>query len=531
MELEVLQTALLRAAETRDVGEVLQRLVEGLGAIAGVALVRIWLVGPGDQCSTCPMRGECAGNIPCLHLKASTGVSLDGTRWEAVDGQFRRFPLGIRKIGTVGARGESLALNELRKGSPWIVQPTWVEREQIESMAAHPLIFRNEILGVLAVFARRVLREDELRWLRLFADHAAVTIANSKAFAEVERLRRDLELENMSLRDELSSAVPRAEIVGESPALRATMKQVELVAKTDAAVLILGESGVGKELVARAVHEQSRRRKAPFIKVNCAAVPRELFESEYFGHIRGAFTGALRDRIGRFELAHGGTLFLDEIGEVPLELQSKLLRVIQEGTFERVGDERSRQVDVRIIAATNRELREEALAGRFRQDLYFRLGAFPIVVPPLRERKEDLPNLVAHFIRIAAQRLGFQAPRVTPEDLRDLAAYAFPGNIRELEHIVERALILGEGKRFDFVNALPGATRAAEVGRAHVPASQVDEVMTDAEMRLFERQNLERALERAGGQVYGKEGAAALLGLPATTVLSRLRAAGIAKKR
>lgn len=527
----MLQTALIRAAGTRDVDEVLQILVEGLGAIAGVALARIWLVGPGDQCTTCPMRRECAGNIPCLHLEASTGVSLDGTRWEALDGQFRRFPLGVRKIGIVGTRGESLALNDLRRGSPWVVQPKWVEQEQIEVMAAHPLVSRGEILGVLAVFARRVLRDDELRWLRLFADHAAVTIANSKAFAEVERLRRNLELENLSLRDELSSAVPRADIVGESPALRAALKQVELVAKTDAAVLILGESGVGKELVARAVHEQSRRRKAPFIKVNCAAVPRELFESEYFGHIRGAFTGALRDRVGRFELAHGGTLFLDEIGEVPLELQSKLLRVIQEGTFERVGEERSRQVDVRIIAATNRELREEALAGRFRQDLYFRLGAFPIVVPPLRDRKEDLPNLVSHLVRIAAQRLGLQALRVTPEDLRALATYSFPGNIRELGHIVERALILGEGKRLDFVNALPGATRAAEVGRAHVPVSQVGEVLTDAEMRLFERQNLERALERAGGQVYGKEGAAALLGLPATTLLSRLRAAGIAKKR
>jgi transcriptional regulator with GAF, ATPase, and Fis domain len=532
VEFEALQTALLRAAEARELGAIFRELVDGLVALGEVALARIWLVGPGDQCATCPMRAECPTNVPCLHLEASAGVSKSGGRWESIDGQFRRFPLGVRKIGRIGKSGESLTVDDVRAGSTWIVRPDWAEREQIEAMAGHPLVFRGEVLGALAVFTRRGLRDHELRWLRLFADHAAIVIANSRAFAEVERLRRELEIENLSLRDELGAPKPTSDLVGESAGLTMALRQVELVAKTDAIVLILGESGVGKELFARAVHTQSGRRGAPFIKVNCAAIPRDLFESEFFGHVRGAFTGALRDRLGRFELADKGTLFLDEIGEVPLELQSKLLRVLQESTFERVGEERTRKVDVRIVAATHRDLREEALAGRFRQDLYFRLGAFPITVPPLRDRKEDLPALAAYFVRTTAQRLGMQAPALRPEALRALTAYDFPGNVRELGHVIERALILGEGRRLDIASVLPRETSGVS-GRDDAPAApeQGDLVMTDAELRALEKKNLERALTRSGGKLYGEQGAAALLGIPVTTLSSRLRAAGIGKKR
>ena len=540
MDLEALQTVLLRASEAREPGVVLRAVVDGLTTFPGVALARVWLIGPGDVCASCPMRAECAGGVPCLHLMASAGRSRAGERWDRIDGAFRRFPLGVRKIGRIGARGESLLVDDVRVSSAWIVRPEWAEQEGIEAMAGYPLVFRGETLGVLAVFSRRALAGDELRWLRLFADHAAVAIANARALDEVERLRRELEAENVSLRDELVSGRPRGDIIGESEALKRALRQVELVARTDAAVLILGESGVGKELFARAVHDRSPRRAAPFVKVNCAAIPRDLFESEFFGHVRGAFTGAVRDRLGRFELAHKGTLFLDEIGEVPLELQSKLLRVLQEGTFERVGEERTRQVDVRIVAATNRDLRAEALGGRFRQDLYFRLGAFPIEVPPLRERKEDLPALAAHFVETIAKRLGVRAVPLSPEALRALAAYDWPGNVRELAHAIERALILGEGRRLDLDLVLPhasppgGGRAVGSVGSVGSAGSGLgsdpEEILTDAAIREIERANLERALSRAGGQVYGPSGAAALLGIPPTTLASRLRAAGLAKK-
>jgi transcriptional regulator with GAF, ATPase, and Fis domain len=249
------------------------------------------------------------------------------------------------------------------------------------------------VLGVLAVFARGAVGTECMDWLRTIADHAAAAIATARAFERIEELKRRLELENEYLREEVTRAGAFGELVGQGPALEAVARQIDLVAPTDAAVLVLGESGTGKELVAREVHRRSKRAGRPLIKVNCAAVPRELYESEFFGHARGSFTGALRDRAGRFELADGGTLFLDEVGEIPLELQAKLLRVLQEGELERVGEERTRRVDVRLVAATNRDLRAEAEAGRFRQDLYYRLSVFPVELPPLRKRVEDIPLL------------------------------------------------------------------------------------------------------------------------------------------
>ena len=256
------------------------------------------------------------------------------------------------------------------------------------------------------MFLRARLDGELLVWLRMIADHAAAAIANARAFEEIERLRPGSSWRT-STSGTRSRPPPRsARSSARSPALRAVLEQVELVGPTEANVLILGESGTGKELVARAIHERSRRRDGPMIKVNCASVPRDLFESEFFGHVRGAFTGAVRDRVGRFELAGGGTLFLDEVGEIPLDMQGKLLRVIQERTFERVGEERTRTADVRIIAATNRDLKAEAEAGRFRQDLYYRLSVFPIVVPRSASRPEDVPLLAAHFMRQSCRRLG-----------------------------------------------------------------------------------------------------------------------------
>jgi transcriptional regulator with GAF, ATPase, and Fis domain len=446
MDFGALRAVLQRASEAKDPAVILHAAAAGLAQMNDVALARIWLVAPGDTCSSCPRRSECPGHVPCLHLAASAGTARDGHSWDSLSGGFRRFPLGVRKIGIIGQEANALLIERIEAGSPWIVDPEWARVEGIRSMAGHPLTFRGETLGVLAVFVRGSLSTDEQRWLGLFADGAAIALSSARALTEVERLKRELETENVALRDELT---PRAEtLVGESGGLAETMRKVDLVAKTDVAVLVLGESGVGKELIARAVHERSPRHRGPFIKVNCAAIPRELFESEFFGHVRGAFTGAIKDRIGRFQLADGGTLFLDEIGEVPIELQSKLLRVLQEGTFERVGEERTRSVRARIVAATNRDLEAEARAGTFRQDLYFRLATFPIDVPPLRERREDLPALVTHLVASAASRLGMRPPDVGVEALETLCAYDWPGNVRELGHVVERALILGEGRSF-----------------------------------------------------------------------------------
>src|SRR5437016_9369615 len=260
--------------------------------------------------------------------------------------------------------------------------------------------------------------------------------------------QKNLEFENEFLQDEFRAGL--GNIIGHSPALQKVLTQIATVAPTEANVLILGESGTGKELVARAIHDLSARKDRPLVRVNCASIPQELFESEFFGHVRGAFTGAIKDRVGRFELADDGTLFLDEVGEIPLDLQSKLLRVLQEGQDERVGDERTRTVNVRLITATNRDLLAEAKAGRFRLDLYYRLSVFPIDVPPLRERLEDIEELANHFIEQSSRRLGVPRPRLTKHHVQELQAYGWPGNVRELQNVIERAVILAKDGKLQF---------------------------------------------------------------------------------
>src|SRR5262245_43809365 len=306
-------------------------------------------------------------------------------------------------------------------------------------------------------------------------------------------------------------------IVGGSLALREVLRQVDAVASTDATVLITGESGTGKELLARELHRRSRRSQRPFVKVNCSAIPRELFESEFFGHVRGAFTGALRDRPGRFQLADGGTIFLDEVADLPIELQPKLLRVLQEGEFDRVGEDTTRFVDVRVIAATNQDLAEAVRERRFRQDLFYRLSVFPLELPPLRDRKGDIPQLAAHAMAEVARRHQVPAPPLTPEDVERLQVYDWPGNVRELQNVVERAVILSKGLRLRLDVALPTVGGAPGVTRD-------DAVLTDRQLRERERANTIKALERAGGRIYGRNGAAELLDIHPTTLASRLRA-------
>jgi transcriptional regulator with GAF, ATPase, and Fis domain len=298
-----------------------------------------------------------------------------------------------------------------------------------------------------------------------------------------------------------------------------------MVAPTDATVLVLGETGTGKELIARELHRQSLRKDKPLVRVNCACIPKELYESEFFGHARGAFTGAVKDRVGRFEAAAGGTLFLDEIGEIPLELQSKLLRVLQEKSYERVGEERTRRADVRIVAATNRDLKKEVAAGRFREDLYYRLNVFPMKVAPLRGRKEDIPLLAAHFVELAVKDLGCPRPRLTRAGMETLQGYNWPGNIRELRNVIERAAIFAQGGALEFDLPMTG------VDLTTFGAKDDDEVkmeyLTDAEMRRRERENLFAVLQRTGWKIKGVDGAADLLGLKPTTLLSRIEKMGL----
>ena len=532
---DTLLSVALAAAEARDPTTVLSTVVGGLTAGAGLALARVWLVRPGGPCDICPMREECPDQTRCLHLAASAGNPRHEPpeRWSRTDGDFRRFPLGVRKVGHIAATGESLLVADIERDAAWIARPEWARAEGIRSFAGHPLVFHGEVLGVLAVFCRDGIGTDRFAELRGFAAQAAVAIANARAFAELEHLREQLELERDYLREEVREARAHGAIVGSSPALKKVLEQIELVAPTDASVIVLGESGTGKELVAQAIHERSARAAAPLVRVNCAAVPRELFESEFFGHARGAFTGALRDRVGRFELADGGTLFLDEVGEIPLELQGKLLRVLQEGTFERVGESRTRLVNVRVVAATNRDLKREVAAGRFREDLYYRLAVFPIELPPLRDRRGDVGTLAAHFLASAERKLGKKGLRLSNRDVQALERHAWPGNVRELASVVERAAILARDGRL----AIDAVLERVDVPRPSLPSRPVAEpgpvsgIETEHDRKQRERANIEAALAACGGKVYGAGGAAEMLGVRPTTLASRMRVLGLVRRR
>jgi PAS domain S-box-containing protein len=344
---------------------------------------------------------------------------------------------------------------------------------------------------------------------------------------EAERTIRSLSAQAEYLRQEIEADHGFDEIIGGSPALRAALKGVAQVAPTDATVLLLGETGTGKELFARAIHDRSARKAKPLIKVNCAAIPASLIESEFFGHEKGAFTGATQRRDGRFALADGGTIFLDEIGELPLELQGKLLRVLQEGEFEPVGGSRSRKVDVRVVAATNRDLECEVRDGRFRQDLFYRLNVFPLRLPPLRDRGDDVVLLADSVVRKLAQDLGKPLRPLSPADVIALKSYPWPGNARELRNVVERALITSADGRLRLDSILPEASASAPARGAKTPHSS--EILTDAGMRQLERENMIAALEKAGWRIGGEHGAAALLGIGPSTFKSRMKALAIVR--
>jgi len=339
------------------------------------------------------------------------------------------------------------------------------------------------------------------------------------ALAEVEQLKNRLELEKAYLQEEISSEFNHHRIIGRSAGLQKVLQQIELVAPTDVSVLINGETGTGKELIARAIHESSSRSDRPLIRVNCAAIPEDLFESEFFGHVKGAFTGASSDRLGRFELADGGTLFLDEVGEIPLHLQGKLLRVLQERYYERVGDSTTRQVDVRIIAATNRDLKSSVSSKQFREDLYFRLNVFPIETIPLRERIDDVSLLTQHFLEKVSIRTNKQGLKIPLSELKKLENYSWPGNIRELENVIERQVILSRNGVLRFDGLVTGDLHdLTNSGPLYHHT-----ILTGEELKAEDRRNIFRALKKTGGKVFGDNGAAALLQLKPTTLASRIK--------
>lgn len=356
--------------------------------------------------------------------------------------------------------------------------------------------------------------------------------ALEKAYAEVASMKERLEYENIYLQEEIKSQHNFKDIIGQSENILYTLKQIEMVAPTYASVLITGESGTGKELLARAIHERSDRSQRPMIRVNCAAIPQELFESEFFGHVKGSFTGALKDRAGRFELADGGTIFLDEVGEIPLELQSKLLRVLQEGECQRVGEERPRQIDIRVVAATNKDLKAAAKAKEFREDLYYRLNVFPLEAAPLRKRKEDIPLLASYFIELISGKLNRPEPKLTQGNIQQLQAYDWPGNIRELQNLIERAIILSIDGSLQF--QLPGENKASSSNSFITPASDTPNnktiYYTEAERHTRDKNNILAALEYADWKISGIGGAAELLEIKPTTLASRMKTLGIAKQ-
>jgi len=347
---------------------------------------------------------------------------------------------------------------------------------------------------------------------------------------EIRLLKDRLQAENVFLKQELAVSDAYGTIIGDSHPIKTVISQIELVAPTDANVLIYGESGTGKELVAREIHKHSSRKEMPLIKVNCATIPKELYESEFFGHVKGSFTGAVKDRIGRFEAADGGTIFLDEVGEIPFELQSKLLRILQEGEYERLGEDKTRKVHVRIIAATNKDLEKEVTAKRFRDDLFYRLNVFPIQVAPLKVRKADIQLLATHFAKKLSREMNVPCPRLTQANLIDLQSYDWPGNVRELENAIERAMILARSKDLNFSLIKAGFQFSESLPTVNLPDRDAQgQVMTEAELKQFERQNTINALVHCQWKIYGQAGAAQLLAIKPTTLIERMKRMHIQK--
>jgi formate hydrogenlyase transcriptional activator len=435
----------------------------------------------------------------------------------------------LRPPGSLAGRafstGEPLTFSVGQAALP--IEEADFESEGLQSACWLPLISRARVLGVLALSRLEAtpFSQDDVQFLMQVASQVAIAVENALAYGQIAGLKDKLAQEKLYLEDEIRTDANFEEIVGTSPALHRVLKLVETVAPTNSTVLIYGETGTGKELIARAIHDLSPRSAKTFVKLNCAALPAGLLESELFGHEKGAFTGASAQRIGRLELANQGTLFLDEVGEIPLELQPKLLRVLQEREFERLGSTRTIRTDVRLIAATNRDLAEMVQEQKFRSDLFFRLNVFPVDLPPLRERPEDIPILVRHFAEEFSRRMNRRLETVPSETMKTLCQYRWPGNIRELQNVIERAVILSSGRSLK--------VPVAELHSRTIPVG--DDARSKSTKRRpvrsilaeVDRNQIVQALQEAGGRVGGRDGAAARLGLKRTTFITRMKKLGI----
>ena len=523
-----IQSLLLEMGQQRSTKPLFKLITDRICEFEKVAVARIWLIKKGDICASCRLSGECFSPEQCLHLVASSGHSSVNLSedWSRIDGAHRRFPMGARKIGHIASTGEPVVVTSIEEDAKWIGHPGWAKRESIKGFAGHPMRFHGNTLGVLGVFTKIPMDQPVLDILTLITNHAAAALANARAFETIEKLTTQLKAENTYLKEELSETRANTGFIGKSPALRRILDQIDLVASTGANVLILGESGTGKELVAREIHRRSSRSARPLIRINCASVPRQLFASEFFGHAKGAFTGALSNREGKFGAAHQGSLFLDEVGEIPLELQAQLLRVLQEGEYERIGEEKVRTVDTRIIAATNRDLKKEVALSNFREDLYFRLNVFPITVPPLRERKEDIESLAQSFLKRCVLELNRPAVRFSRQQIAMLEQYSWPGNVRELQNVVERFAITA-GSNSAQLEIFKSLSTAFGPVASLDSINRTNGVRTEAQMVQLQIQNIENALALCRGKIYGTNGAAALLGLRPTTLATRIKKYGI----
>jgi formate hydrogenlyase transcriptional activator len=450
---------------------------------------------------------------------------------------------GIFKAETTVSRDNSPAGRAIATNLPLIARGSELDQygseiirtlraEGIQSVCCAPLIHHGRTFGTLNLASRRMdaFTPRDLELLQPVGAQIAIAVENALAFKEIDSLKNKLAVEKLYLEEEIRSEFNFEEIVGESLVLKRALAQVELAAPAGTSVLLLGETGTGKELFARAIHNLSPRRDRTFIKINCAAIPSGLLESELFGHERGAFTGAISQKIGRFELADHGTLFLDEVGDLPLELQPKLLRVLQEQEFERLGGNRTQRVDVRVVAATNQDLSKQVAERTFRSDLYYRLNVFPIQIPALRERAEDIPLLVRYFVQKLSRRLN-KAVEYIPADTMDaLANYSWPGNIRELENLIERAVLLSPGKelRVPLSEIKSSSSAAAEPSSSSASLTSSTSLASSiSTLEEAERQHILRALRHTQWRVAGPKGAAVLLGMKRTTLQARIRKLGI----
>lgn len=496
----VLDHITLQMTSSLELDNVLGAVSEGLAEELDAAAVSLWLLEGGQP-----------------RLVVSGGVAN---------------PILPPRLARIAADGEHFCTNNVPTDGS-VGSAAWLLENGLRSLAALPLLFRDDNLGVIAIYLRRHLEQAEFERLFLFARAAAVAIQNARLFAEVATLNQRLEARNHYLQTEIETDRDCGGIVGRSPAIRRVLEQIDQVAATEATVLVDGETGTGKELVARTIHERSRRQDGPLVKVNCGAISAGLVESELFGHEKGAFTGAVERRIGRFELADGGTLFLDEVAELPLDTQVKLLRALQEQEFERVGSSQPMRVDVRIVAAGNRRLSDEVAAGRFRSDLFYRLNVFPIQVPPLRERMEDVALIAACALPVLARRVGKEIHSLSSDANDLLLTYSWPGNVRELLNALERASILCQGDTITAEHLSlptgPLATAPSVAGSlaAGSPAAENDEGDGLVTLEEVDRRHIRRVLEKTGWVIEGPAGAAKILGLHANTLRSRLTRLGI----